>query len=199
MMFVIWWTTQRKYYTYNPNNHWSSDIAGAATFKSLTTATNHAKTALKDKLNELEYIEAGSKPFSELLESAPGMTKEEAEAAYEELQKAVEIFGQAAEKIPAIMKYYNTVQDEQNKLQEDLLHKFEFTSPNNILFVKLGRMLHNCRLKRREAKDRNGYMIALSNAKALDILSVHNGHKDLLANRVYAPRIANELFEKGSD
>lgn len=55
-------------------------------------------------------------------------------------------------------------------------------------------MLKTCRLKRREAKDRLGYMIALSNAKPKDVLTVHCGHDDLIKNRTYEPRIASELF-----
>lgn len=124
----------------------------------------------------------------------PTLTKEEAEAAYEELRQAVEIFGKAAEKIPAITKYYATVQSEQDKLQEDLLHKFEFTSPGNIIFVKLGRMLKTCRIKRREAKDHLGYMIAIGNAKGKDILNAHNNHNHLIETRKYSPRVAPELF-----
>ena len=122
------------------------------------------------------------------------LTKEEAEAAYEELRQAVEIFGKAAEKIPAITKYYATIQSEQDKLQEDLLHKFEFTSPGNIIFVKLGRMLKACRIKRREAKDRLGYMIAIGDAKGKNILAAHNNHNHLIETRKYNPRVMPELF-----
>lgn len=79
-------------------------------------------------------------------------------------------------------------------MQEDLLHKFEFTSPGNIIFVKLGRMLKACRIKRREAKDRLGYMIAIGNAKGKDILNAHNNHNHLIETRNYSPRVAPELF-----
>lgn len=110
------------------------------------------------------------------------------------LRQAVEIFGKAAEKIPAITKYYATIQSEQDRLQEDLLHKFEFTSPGNIIFVKLGRMLKACRIKRREAKDRLGYMIAIGDAKGKNILAAHNNHNRLIETRNYNPRVAPELF-----
>ena len=83
----------------------------------------------------MQYLTLDDKKVSE--DPIPTLTKEE--AAYEELRQAVEIFGKAAEKIPAITKYYATIQSEQDRLQEDLLHKFEFTSPGNIIFVKLGR------------------------------------------------------------
>lgn len=166
------------------------DAAGR--FSSLEAAQKYAKNALKDKLHELQYLTLDNKKANE--DPIPTLTKEEAEAAYEELRQAVEIFGKAAEKIPAITKYYTTVQSEQDKLQEDLLHKFEFTSPGNIIFVKLGRMLKTCRIKRREAKDHLGYMIAIGNAKGKDILNAHNNHNHLIETRNYSPRVAPELF-----
>lgn len=192
-MFVILWINENKYYTYTKENHWTNNIDAAGRFTTLEAAQKYAKNALKDKLHELQYLTLDDKRVNE--DSIPALTKEEAEAAYEELRQAVEIFGKAAEKIPAITKYYATVQSEQDKLQEDLLHKFEFTSPGNIIFVKLGRMLKACRVKRREAKDRLGYMIAIGNAKGKDILNAHNNHNHMIETRNYSPRIASELFD----
>lgn len=194
MMFVIFWIDEKKYYSSNAQCHWVEEMKSASTFNSQEKACNFAKSGLKDKLHALEYIEVNSRTETGEVIPVPDLTKEEAEAAYEELRKAAEIFGKAAENIPAIMKYYQTVQIEQDKLQQDLLHKFEFTSPGNIIFVKLGRMLKTCRLKRREAKDRLGYLIALGNATSKNILKTHCGHDDLIANRIYEPRIAPELF-----
>ena len=190
-MFVILQTKENKYYAYAKENHWTDNVQAAGKFNTLEAAQKYAKNSLKDKLHELQYLTLDSK---EVRESIPTLTKEEAEAAYEELRQAVEIFGKAAEKIPAITKYYATIQSEQDRLQEDLLHKFEFTSPGNIIFVKLGRMLKACRIKRREAKDRLGYMIAIGNAKGKDILNAHNNHNHLIETRNYNPRVMPELF-----
>lgn len=192
-MFVILWINENKYYTYTKENHWTNNIDAAGRFTTLEAAQKYAKNALKDKLHELQYLTLDDKRVNE--DSIPTLTKEEAEAAYEELRQAVEIFGKAAEKIPTITKYYATIQSEQDKLQEDLLHKFEFVSPGNIIFVKLGRMLKDCRVKRREAKDRLGYMIAIGNAKGKDILNAHNNHNHMIETRNYSPRIASELFD----
>lgn len=191
-MIAILWIDEKKYYSYDANNHWTESKEQAATFKTMETARNFAKNGLKDKKDALEFINLDE--MREVIE-IPDLTEAEAIAAYDELRKAAEVFGKAAEQIPAIVKYYQKVQSEQDKLQEDLLHKFEFTSPGNIIFVKLGRMLKLCRLKRRDAKDRLGYMTALSNAKAQTILKVHRGHDELIENRDYVPRIAKELFE----
>ena len=75
-----------------------------------------------------------------------------------------------------------------------MLHKFEFTSPGNIIFVKLGRMLKACRIKRREAKDRLGYMIAIGDVMGNIILVAHNYHIHLIETRNYNPRVMPELF-----
>ena len=192
-MFVILWAKETKYYTDKKKlNHWTDDIKLATKFSTLDAINNYIKNSLPGKANELEYLTFDGKEVTE--DSIPTLTKEEAEAAYEELRKAAELFGKAAEKIPAITKYYTTIQSEQDKLQEDLLHKFEFTSPGNIIFVKLGRMLKACRIKRREAKDRLGYMIAIGDAKGKNILAAHNNHNRLIETRNYSPRIAAELF-----
>lgn len=68
--------------------------------------------------------------------------------------------------------------------------------PNNILFIKFSRMLKNCRLKRREAKDRIGYMTAISQSSIINLLDTHKNHNELIETRNYSPRIAPELFEK---
>ena len=196
VLVVILWIKEKKYYMDKKDNHWTNDIKLAIKFSSLNNAANYARCALKSKLDEIEYVEiqGNNNVGVSKIDAIPTLTKEEAEAAYEELRKAVEIFGKAAEKIPAITKYYATIQSEQDKLQEDLLHKFEFTSPGNIIFVKLGRMLKACRIKRREAKDRLGYMIAIGDAKGKNILAAHNNHNHLIETRNYSPRVAPELF-----
>lgn len=105
-MFVILWIKENKYYAYAKENHWTDNVQAAGKFNTLEAAQKYAKNSLKDKLHELQYLTLDSK---EVRESIPTLTKEEAEAAYEELRQAVEIFGKAAEKIPAITKYYATI------------------------------------------------------------------------------------------
>ena len=107
-MFVILWIKEIKYYAYTKENHWTDNIQAAGKFNTLEAAQKYAKNALKDKLHELQYLTLDGKEVSE--DPIPTLTKEEAEAAYEELRQAVEIFGKAAEKIPAItniMLLYN--------------------------------------------------------------------------------------------
>lgn len=187
-MFVIFWVESKKYYTQSKvaQSHWTTNIEKATKFKSLEAAQNMATNNIK--VAPLEYIDYGN--------TIPLLTKEEVEAAYEELRQAVETFGEVAAKIPAIMQYYQNVHSEQDKVQEDLLHKFEFMEPNNILFIKFSRMLKNCRLKRREAKDRVDYMTAISQSSITDLLNTHKNHNKLIETRNYSPRIIPELFEK---
>lgn len=188
-MFVVFWVEQNKYMG---QKQWVETVKSADKFSSLAQAQQQAckRYSQQYKDNKLEYIDINKVEATSLL------TKEEAEAAYEELRQAVEAFGEVAAKIPAIVQYYQNVHSEQDKLQEDLLHKFEFMEPNNILFIKFSRMLKNCRLKRREAKDRVGYMTAISQSSIIDLLNTHKNHNRIIETRDYSPRIAPELFEK---
>lgn len=187
-MFVVFWIKQNKYL--GAGNTWVKTIKSADKFTSLAQAQQQAGKRYQQqyKDNEFEYIDINSLSSS--------LTKEEAEAAYEELQQAVETLGEVAKKIPAIMQYYQNVHSEQDKMQEDLLHKFEFMEPNNILFIKFSRLLKNCRLKRREAKDRTSYITAISQSSITNLLNTHEKHNKLIETRNYSPRIAPELFEK---
>lgn len=187
-MFVVFWIKQNKYL--GVGNTQVKTIKSADKFTSLAQAQQQAGKRYQQqyKDNEFEYIDINSLSSS--------LTKEEAEAAYEELQQAVETLGEVAKKIPAIMQYYQNVHSEQDKMQEDLLHKFEFMEPNNILFIKFSRMLKNCRLKRREAKDRTSYITAISQSSITNLLNTHEKHNKLIETRNYSPRIAPELFEK---
>lgn len=99
-MFVILWIKENKYYAYTKENHWTDNIEAAGRFNTLEAAQKYAKNGLKDKLHELQYLTLDGKEVSE--DPIPTLTKEEAEAAYEELRQAVEIFGKAAEKICSI-------------------------------------------------------------------------------------------------
>lgn len=123
------------------------------------------------------------------------MTKEEAEKTYTNLLAAVEQLGKVAEQIPSLKAYYANVQCEQDKVQEDILHKMEFSSSGNIMFVKLGRMLKECRLKRREAKNRLLYLGNISMAIPGELLKQHTATLKGLENRKYEPRVLTELFE----
>lgn len=187
-MFVVFWIKQNKYL--GAGNTWVKTIKSADKFTSLAQAQQQAGKRYQQqyKDNEFEYIDINSLSSS--------LTKEEAEAAYEELQQAVETLGEVAKKIPAIMQYYQNVHSEQDKMQEDLLHKFEFMEPNNILFIKFSRILKNCRLKRREAKDRTSYITAISQSSITNLLNTHEKHNKFIETRNYSPHIAPELFEK---
>lgn len=193
-MYAIYWKAERKYYAYDAKCHWVEKIECAATFKSKDTAHSYAENAAKAQLNDLEIIEITQKIEKNVVIEAPDLTKEEAEAAYEKLYAAVQMLGEAATMIPALTKYYQKIQSDEDKRQEDLLHKFEFANPNGFLYVRLGKMLNICRRKRREAKDRLGYMLAINAVKPEKLLQTHNGHNHLIETRIYTPRIETELF-----
>lgn len=193
-MYAIYWKAERKYYAYDAKCHWVEKIECAATFKSKDNAHSYAESAAKAQLNELEIIEITQKVEENAVIEAPDLTKEEAEEAYEKLRAAVQALGEAATMMPALIKYYKKIQSDEDKRQEDLLHKFEFANPNGFLYVRLGKMLNICRRKRREAKDRLGYMLAITAVKPAQLLQTHNGHDHLVETRIYTPRIETELF-----
>lgn len=187
-MFAIFNTVEIKYYSHDANCHWVDNTSIAATFKTSQSAQNCINSTLKVQKSKLEVVKIDD-------EVTP-LTKEEAEAAYNELQEAARVLGRIAGNIPAILNYYQGIQSEQDKLQEDLLHKFEFVSPGNIMFVKLGRLLKDCRIKRREAKNKVEYLIGISNATPYNLLKV-----DAYAEReklMFLVLHQNFLIKKGS-
>lgn len=189
-MFTIFNNEEQKFYSENKECHWKDSIEEAQNFKTLESAKNFAKSSLKDKIAFLSYID---KETGLCVSSI--MSKEEAESLYEELQQAIENLGQIAQCIPSLIEYYSNVMSECDKLQEDLLHKFEFAPAGNILFIKLGKMLKKCREGRREVKNRVTYLSSIENCKFTSLFQTHRNIIAGLENRMYTPRIAKELFE----
>lgn len=193
-MYMILWVEENKYYNQaSKKNRWVTMAKSASKFHSLEEAEKQAGNARLQDHGTMQYITYNKEDGSI---GIPTMTKEEAEAAYEELIQAVEAFGKVAQKIPSIMQYYAGIQSEQDKLQEDLLHKIEFMPSNNILFVKYSRMLKKCRLVRREAKDRIAYMLAIKASFVTNLLDNHNKYFVALENRSYTPRVAKDIFNE---
>ena len=190
-MFVIYWTTECKYYSDNNNCHWSKTVNGAATFKTTKAASNFIQSALKYQAADevLEIIEVTSTELD-----VPELTQEEAEQAYEKLYQAAQLFGEAMVAAPMLVQHYTKQLSDENKRQEDLLHKFEFTQQNSFLYVRLGKMVNACRKRRREAKDCLNYIKSITEASPMGIFEVSKKHEYTMKNRSYAPRIENELF-----
>lgn len=196
-MFVIKW--KESYYN-STKAHWGS-LEQAQRFQTADTAFNFSLCAcsIQREADEISIIDLKTKEkviAAEAENPIITMTAEEAEKTYTELLVAVEQLGKIAEKIPSLKAYYADVHAEQEKMQEDILHKMEFSSSGNIMFVKLGRMLKNCRLKRREAKNRLSYLGNISSAIPTKLLKQHTASLEGLANRKYTPRILTELFDK---
>lgn len=179
-MFAIFSTKENKYYGPTNQDRWVDNIMDAQRFKSEESAKNLAKNNLIGKIDFLEYVEI-----------LPTLTKEEAEETYKEVQDAVAVFNNAIAKVPALIKYYSTIQSEQEKIQEDLLHKFEFMPPNNLMFVKFSRMLQNCRITRRDAKNRLEYLGVINESKGKDIPHLS---ECIQKPKKYTARIMPELF-----
>lgn len=182
------------YYCNNKTNHWSNLIGKAQRFSSVQAATNFSLTALKDSVNYTIVSEDGKEACPPPVPTTETFSKKD----FSDLVSLAEKFGEMAEKIPYMLTYYNNSLSEQDKLQEDLLHKIEFTpSFKAITHIRLGQKLKKCRLKRRDAKNALYYLTALNATTSLpNLLEVHQKNLQGQANQKYMPRIAPELFKK---
>lgn len=194
-MFAIKW--KENYYN-TTKTHWGT-VEQAQKFQTADKAFSFVLHSCAKQRNEISIIDldTGNEINAGDVVGAPvtTMTKEEAEKTYADLLAAVEQLGKIAEQIPSLKAYYANIQGEQDRAQEDILHKLEFSSSGNIMFVKLGRMLKECRLKRREAKNRLFYLGNISMAIPGELLKQHMTTLKGLENRKYEPRVLTELFE----
>lgn len=184
-MFMIYWVEGNRYYHESGKKHWVDTAEQASQFTTVEAAMNVAKNSIK--VGPLEYVDCEKDQITL-------MTKEEAKKTYEELERAIETLSTIAVKIPNLKQYYQTAQGELDKQQEDLLHKFEFMAPGNIMFVKFGRMLKRCREERRRTKNRINYLIALSQSSVSNIPQVLKEHTNKTENCIYTPRALPEIF-----
>lgn len=183
------------YYTNNKTQHWVRDISKAQRFKNAQAATNFGLTAFKGSISYNIVSEKGEEVCAA---PAPLTTESFSEKDFSIMLSLVEKFGEVAEKLPQMLTYYNNIVSEQDKLQEDLLHKIEFTSSFKfITHFKLNQKLQKCRLARRDAKNKLSYLTAINITTSLPkLLSLHQQSLEQLSNQKYTPRIAPELLKK---
>lgn len=182
------------YYCNNKTNHWTNLIDKAQRFKTAEAATNFALISFKGTIN---YTIVGEDKKEAC--AAPVATNEIfSKKDFSSLLSLAGQFGKMAEKIPQMLTYYNNTLSEQDKLQEDLLHKIEFTPSFRVItHIKLNKKLKQCRLDRRDAKNAVYYLSAINATTSLPkLLEVHQKNLQGQANQKYAPRIAPELFKK---
>lgn len=180
-----------KIYYLNSSYQWVKEMSKAQSFKTgsaenLINNNNNLKAEYEN--NEIEII---THPYE--MEAIP-LTDEEAEKAYEQLRFAVQIFGEAFKMIPSIREHYQKVQKEQEAIQQDLLHKIEFEDTIEYFYGKFGKMIHDSRLIRRDAKDKLQYLEDIDVMPA-ELLAAHDNYDKSIKERVYGPRALPELFE----
>lgn len=187
-MPYIYRNDDKTYYNL-PKKIWVELLSEASKFKNHDTATNtiNNNPVLKELLAQNIII------ITE--HDICLMTEQEANESFFQLQKNAEAFGEIAQKISSMQIYYNNIVSEQDKIQQDILHKFEFTKPHGLTYFKLGKMLHECREKRREAKDALMYLASLSTAKSDTVYQIHTDIVETLEKRKYRPRALPELFK----
>ena len=185
-MPFIYRTDDKTYF--NGSNKWVESLALAANYKSLDKANNFIKSnPVLKALMEQELLQI-------IENEAFEMSNEDADEAFKILQKTAEVFGEAAQKISSLRLHYNNIITEQDRIQQDILHKFEFTKPNGLMYFRLGKMLHDCRKTRREAKNVLLYLSSLGPTIPEKIYQVHNNSIEGLENMKYEPRALPELF-----
>lgn len=121
------------------------------------------------------------------------LTDEEAEKAYEQLRFAVQLFGEAFKMMPSIKDHYQKVHRKQEAIQQDLLHKIEFEDTIEYFYGKFGKMIHDCRMVRRDAKDKLQYLEDID-VMPMELLEAHDKYNEWLETRMYEARALPELF-----
>lgn len=180
-----------KIYYLNNIHQWVKEISKAHSFKaeSAENVINNSNTFKAEYENH--QIEIITHPYE--MEAIP-LTDEEAEKAYEQLRFAVQIFGEAFKMIPSIREHYQKVQQKQEAIQQDLLHKIEFEDTIEYFYGKFGKMIHDSRIIRRDAKDKLQYLEDIDVMPA-ELLAAHDKYDKNLEERVYGPRALPELFD----
>ena len=180
-----------KTYYLNNSHQWVKEISKAHSFK-----TESAENVINNNINlKTEYennlIEIIEHPYE--MEAIP-LSDEEAEKAYEQWRFAVQIFGEALKMIPSIREHYQKIQHKQEAIQQDLLHKIEFEDTIEYFYGKFGKMIHDSRIIRRDAKDKLQYLEDID-VMPYELLAAHDKYNKSLEERVYGPRVMKDLFD----
>lgn len=191
-MVLITKTMNDKIYFYNQDRQWVRDKKKANLYQSEEIALNEINntSSLKDmydnkKVAIVDYHEGiGVDTFDD---------DAKADEAFQLLNLAVKLYGEAVKNIDSLRTYYSEVLMIEDNRTQDLLHKIEFCDNSECSYEDLGKMLHNSRNARREAKDRLTYLAAITTSP-LKLLDAHNTHYKGLYNRYYTPRTNPELF-----
>jgi len=81
----------------------------------------------------------------------------------------------------------------------DILHKMEFTRADVVRGYRLYRMVHDCRIRRRKAKDRAEFLQIVLDSGLLQPLQAMNEryqtYQNYLQTRTYRPRVREDLFD----
>lgn len=195
-MYIISYDKGKGYFQQVKYNHWTTDIEKANKFKNLTAAKNtiaaaSAQSDIKTKLDKIEYIE-----YQEPVKSFNQYTPEEADAIFSDFERCVnELRILCKTHLPSLQHYYCELESNQNKLQEDLLHKFELMSSSNLQLVRYGRKLQECRRIRREAKNKTSFLTCVQDSNIKDLYDEIETYYSFKAASEYVPRVAPELFE----
>lgn len=185
MRYVISDSTQ--YLSKKHGENLTANLDDAIIFKTLAKAYNHLNTSLPKGLNKrkLQVITAdGSKP--DVVYAPNSIDAETITSSADEILRITTVLKTEHIRLTQLQ------QSSESEIQ-DIVHAAEFYQLNAAQGYKLYKMLHESRIRRREAKDGLELINALLQTKVSNCEDVRS-QVAALSNRSYKPRILNELF-----
>ncbi|MCM1217321.1 MAG: hypothetical protein NC548_22720 [Lachnospiraceae bacterium] len=175
--YVICDVKKEIYYCTKPNAHWEQDITLATKFKTRTNANNVMKT-LEGELIIKIYSKKTQAPI------------EDNEENNEVVNSLMEALGTID--FTKLMNDYNSQRQKYDLMQEDILHKIEFSEITDAYEAAcLMKQLKEIRIKRREVKDKIEFL-QIFTEKADPAMKKYFEN---LKTRTYEPRVLTNLFE----
>lgn len=151
----------------------------------------------------LSNVSSEASPLSDSLSLEEEETDSFTEDAFEAILQA---FPYSLHTLSALTQYAKEEQEKcwheikQADLEtEDILHKMEFTRADVVRDYRLYRMIHECRIRRRKAKDRAALLQLVLDSGLLQPIQAMSEHyqayQNYLQNRTYRPRVRDDLFD----
>lgn len=187
MKFVIYNSEKNEYFRAAGTPGWTKSQDKASKYKSRETAEDEIRN--RKKFFELVTVELTVVEYH----SQPAEIEENGQELFNQILSAATELGKCSNNIAGINRYFNETLSEYDKMQEDILHKIEFTPQVGVTSLRLMKQLREIRIKRREIKDAIALLAVMSDT---NIIGKIQAYEYLLENRTYKPRVLKELFKE---
>ena len=185
MKFVIYNKEKDEYFRASVPG-WTKKKAEATKYKSRQTAEDELR-------NRKQFFSIVTVELTIVEYNTQAEIEENGEELFNQILSAATELGKCSNNIAGINRYFNETLSEYDKMQEDILHKIEFTPQVGITSLRLMKQLREVRIKRREIKDAIALLAVMSDT---NIIGKIQAYEYLLENRTYKPRVLKELFEE---